>query len=95
MVITQIRLQFLKLLLNEVSITNRCNCFTDYIKNLKHWHAFELIWFKLGMMIGTTSHYFASGVSDHDLDSRTQVCEKGKTSASVRFDGIWFSVETC
>ena len=49
-----------------------------------HWNVYELIWFKLGMMIDTfcTLHLDAS-VVDLDLDSRSQEYEKAEGSAPI------------
>ena len=53
------------------------------------------------MMIDTIVHYISSLI-DLDLDSRSQECEKAKTSCanyltkfSIDLNGMWYSVEAC
>ena len=47
-----------------------------------HLDSFESVWFKVGMMIDTIKLYICStSLLDLDLDSRSQECEKAKTSA--------------
>ena len=47
-----------------------------------------------------SADHFDGGLSDHDLDVRTQVCEKEVSvtvikQSSVSLDGIWLAVKSC
>ena len=64
-----------------------------------HSDVYEWIWFKLGMTIETL--HIDTSLSDLDLHSRSQGCEKTRTSASIirqsssiDLDEIWYTVTT-
>ena len=73
-----------------------------------HSDVYQLILFELGIMIEGIELYVLSLVNDLDFHSRSQGCEKAKTSAPivsqslfffvvVNLDGIWcaVTVKTC
>ena len=49
-----------------------------------HLDIYQSVWFKLGMLIDNSyTLHLDTSLIDHDLDSRSQECEKAQTSAPI------------